>query len=63
MLAFSFIDNSCRFTEIDNLHNILENFKKLNSYNKIQTKKSLMFEYKCVIILDDMAVKLKIKGI
>jgi len=59
--GFSFIDNSCRFTEIDNLHNILENFKKMCSYNKIQNKKSLKFEYKCVIILDDMAVKLKTK--
>ena len=59
--GFEFIDNSCRFTEIDNLHNILENFRKFNSYNKIQTKKSLKFEYKCVIILDDMAVKLKSK--
>ena len=59
--GFDFITNENRFTEIEKLHNILENFRKMNSYNKIQNKKSEKFEYKCVIILDDMAIKLRTK--
>lgn len=59
--SFDFIGHECRFKEIDNLNLIVENYKVMNSYNKLQTKKKLQFNIKTIIIIDDMIVDLKSK--
>jgi len=51
----------CRFDNIDDLDIILENYKKMNEYNKIQPKEKLKFRIRTAIILDDLAIDLKSK--
>lgn len=58
--GFEMIDNDSRFTEIDKLDTILENYRAMNSYNKVAKEKD-KFKIKTLIILDDCAIKLKSK--
>lgn len=58
--GFKMIDNDSRFTEIDQLDTILENYRAMNSYNKVAKEKD-KFKIKTLIILDDCAIKLKSK--
>ena len=58
--GFEMIDNDSRFTEIDQLDTILENYRAMNSYNKVAKEKD-KFKIKTLIILDDCAIKLKSK--
>ena len=58
--GFEMIDNDSRFTEIDKLDTILENYRAMNSYNKVAKEKD-KFKIKTLIILDDCAIKLKTK--
>ena len=51
-------DQECRFTSLENLVGIVENYKKMNSYNK-QAPKSKQFKIKTTIIIDDLAQDLK----
>jgi len=51
----------CRFDNIDELDIILENYKTMNEYNKIQPKEKLKFRIRTAIILDDLAIDLKSK--
>ena len=58
---FDFISHECRFKELDELHTIVENYKVMNEYNRIQPKKKLQFNIKTAIIIDDFAISLKDK--
>jgi len=60
--GFEMIDKESRFKEIDELHTIIENFGLLNNYNKSIKKKRDKIRIRCMIILDDFAVKLKSKS-
>lgn len=51
-------DQECRFTSLDKLVGIVENYKKMNDYNK-QAPKSKQFKIKTTIIIDDLAQDLK----
>ena len=51
----------CRFSNIEMLDTILENYKTMNEYNKIQPKEKLKFRIRTAIILDDLAIDLKSK--
>ena len=53
-------DKECRFTDISQLDNILEFYKKANEYNKIVSK-SKKIKLRTVIVIDDCAVSLKSK--
>lgn len=58
--GFKMIDNDSRFTEIDQLDIILENYRAMNSFNKVAKEKD-KFKIKTLIILDDCAIKMKTK--
>jgi len=58
--GFPLIDNDSRFTDIEPLHTILQNFRDMNKYNKVAKEKD-KFKIKALIILDDFAIKLKTK--
>lgn len=58
---FEMVNHECRFKELDELHTIVENYKILNEYNRLQPKKKLQFNIKTAIIIDDFAVSLKDK--
>ena len=51
-------DPECRFNSLDKLVGIVENYRKMNSYNK-QAPKSKQFKIKTTIIIDDLAQDLK----
>ena len=51
-------DSECRFTSLDKLVGIVENYRKMNDYNK-QAPKSKQFKIKTTIIIDDLAQDLK----
>jgi hypothetical protein len=59
--GFDMIEPPYRFNNIEMLDIILENYKIMNEYNKIQTKEKLKFRIKTAIILDDLAIDLKSK--
>ncbi len=59
--GFDLIDKGSRYKDIETLHTIIENFSLLNEYNKLQKKKKDKIRLRCMIILDDFAVKLKSK--
>lgn len=54
-------DPNSRFETIEPLHDILENYKKINNYNKVVDKKDKV-RIRTAIIIDDMAVELKSKS-
>jgi len=58
---FDMIGHDCRFKELDELHTIVENYKVMNEYNRIQPKRRLQFNIKTAIIIDDFAISLKDK--
>jgi len=58
--GFEMIDNDSRFTDIESLHTIVENYKAMNSYNKVAKEKD-KFKIKTLIIIDDAAPQLKSK--
>lgn len=51
-------DKESRFTDIDHLQTIVDNYRLFNEYNKIVNKKEKI-QLSTVIIIDDMAVDLK----
>ncbi len=59
--GFDNIEKESRFTKIDKLKNIVDNFKKYNEYNKVASKEE-QIKIKAAIIIDDFAVKLKSKS-
>lgn len=54
-------DKNCRFETIEKLHDLLENYKMINNYNKIVGKRDKV-RIRTAIIIDDMAVELKTKS-
>ena len=54
-------DPNSRFETIEPLHDILENYKKINNYNKVVDKKDKV-RIRTAIIIDDMAVEMKSKS-
>lgn len=54
-------DKDCRFETIEKLHDLLENYKMINNYNKIVGKRDKV-RIRTAIIIDDMAVELKTKS-
>ena len=54
-------DKECRFDTIEPLHDLLENYKKINEYNKV-VKKRDKIAIRTAIIIDDFAVELKSKS-
>ena len=59
-VGFPEIKDSCRFTEIDKLHEIIERYKAMAAYNEISEPAS-RFKLKTVIVLDDLLLSLKTK--
>jgi len=51
----------CRFTDIEMLDTILNNYEIMNQYNKQQPREKLKIRIRTVIILDDLAISLKTK--
>lgn len=60
--GFEMIDKNSRFKDIDVLETIVENFRLMTEYNKTKKKKREKIGVRCMIILDDFAVKLKTKS-
>ena len=60
--GFEMIDKNSRFKDIDVLETIVENFRLMTEYNKSKKKKREKIGVRCMIILDDFAVKLKTKS-
>ncbi len=58
--GFEIIEKESRFRNIDNLDNILNNYRIFNEYNKLVSK-SKKIKLKTIIILDDLAIDLKTK--
>jgi len=56
--GFDKIEKESRFKEIDKLNDVLENYRKMNEYNKVVKKKE-QISLRTVIILDDLAIDLK----
>ena len=54
-------DRECRFETIEPLHDLLDNYKMINDYNKVVCKKDQV-KIRTAIIIDDMAVELKSKS-
>ena len=54
-------DRECRFNSIEKLHDLLDNYKMINNYNKVVGKKDQV-RIRTAIIIDDMAVELKSKS-
>lgn len=54
-------DKECRFENIDKLHDLLENYKMINNYNKIVGKRDKI-KIRTAIIIDDMSIELKSKS-
>jgi hypothetical protein len=60
--GFDFIkDEDCRFNDIHKLNDIVNNYKRMNEYNKKTKNKKDKFKIKTVCIIDDMALDLKTK--
>lgn len=51
----------CRFSNIEKLDIILDNYKLMNDYNSQQESNKLKFRIRTAIILDDLAIDLKSK--
>ena len=60
--GFDIIDKSCRYKSIDMLMTIIDNYKGLNEYNKLQKRKKNKIVLRTAIIIDDFAVELKSKN-
>ena len=56
--GFECICPECRFNDIEKLHEIIDNYKVLNEYNKIVNPEN-KFRLKTMIILDDLVLQLK----
>jgi hypothetical protein len=54
-------DPKCRFDTIEPLHDILDNYKKINDYNKVVGNKDKV-RIRTAIIIDDFSVELKSKS-
>lgn len=54
-------DKECRFESIEKLHDLLENYKMINNYNKIVGKRDKV-RIRTAIIIDDMSIELKSKS-
>ena len=60
--GFECIDKSHRLTNIDDVKEIVENYKLMNEFNKCCTKERDKFKVKTMIILDDLLLDLKSKN-
>ena len=60
MAGFDSIEPDNKFNDIKTLMNIIENFKKMNQYNKCVTSRD-QIKLNVLVILDDLAIKLKTK--
>ncbi len=56
--GFDMIPSEDRFKNLDVLHHIVDNYKRMNNFNKAANKKD-QFKVKTLIVLDDMACSLK----
>ena len=56
--GFKKIDKDSRFSNVDNLETIVENFRLMNEYNKIVGKRN-QIKFRAIVIIDDMALTLK----
>jgi len=54
-------DKECRFDSIDKLHDLLENYKMINNYNKVVGKRDQV-KIRTAIIIDDFSVEMKNKS-
>jgi len=57
--GLDFIDESCRFTDIAPLHNIIKNYNHMNDFNKKMKNKKDKFTTRTAVIIDDMASDMK----
>lgn len=55
---FPMIDKPFRFKEIDKLHEIIENYRAMNEFNKIADPPN-RFKLRSLIVIDDLVLKLK----
>ena len=58
--GFESIDPENKFSEMEKLTNLLENFKKMNQLNKIEKTRDKI-KLNVMVIIDDCAIKLKSK--
>tara|TARA_B100000780_G_C21058447_1_gene425351 strand:+ start:121 stop:936 length:816 start_codon:yes stop_codon:yes gene_type:complete len=58
--GFDCIDPQNKFTDITFLQNLIENMKKINTLNKVVSKKDQV-KMRIMVVLDDCAIKLKSK--
>jgi hypothetical protein len=58
--GFDFIDRESRFTDAEPLNNIVNNYKRINDYNKVAPKRD-QIKARSLVIIDDMAPALKSK--
>jgi len=58
--GFKCIDKEYRFDDIEKLHEIVDNYKAMNEYNKIVDPAN-KFKVKTMVILDDLLLQLKSK--
>ena len=56
--GFPMIPREDRFTSLEPLDNIVENYERMNNFNKVAMKRD-QFKIKTLIVLDDMACSLK----
>ena len=59
-VGFPEIKKSCRFSEIDKLHEIVDRYKAMAEYNQISEPAS-RFKLRTVVVLDDLLLSLKSK--
>lgn len=60
--GFDILDKGSRFKSIEPLMTIIENYKGLNEYNKLQKKNRDKIRLRTAIVIDDFAVELKSKN-
>ncbi len=58
--GFDFIDRESRFTDAEPLNNIVNNYKRINDYNKVAPKRD-QIKARSLVIIDDLAPALKSK--
>jgi len=58
--GFDFIDKESRFTDAEPLNNLVNNYKRINDYNKVAPKRD-QIKARSLVIIDDLAPALKSK--
>ena len=60
--GFENICEDCRFNDISKLVDVVNNYKKMNDFNKLHKSKRGKYKIKTTVIIDDLAGELKSKN-